>query len=434
MTPKPHASKTPSLYDRVRDRQILLRAWRIIRSNAERSGNKDTLKAAKLFEENLLSNIENIQRRLRNGNWKFSKAYGAPVRKGKNKTGKRGLVIAPIRDRLVQRAILDVIYSYCTSAAVIDVLKTATSVGGVPGRGIGHALANIERAVVGGAAHVIRSDIHNFFPELPRKDVVAFMQKHIEDKNFVRLFEQAITVELENRATLGADSDLFPLGEDGVAQGSPLSVLAGNIVLKDFDRELNSRGIVCIRYIDDFLILAPSKRAGEKALAAALKALSVLKLQAYLPGDESGKAYSGPADTAYDFLGYKIVQGLNPPSDKSCQKLLGKIDAEMQEGKKWINRRIEDDLPDVRVRQCYIQTLTQIDSILRGWAGAFQFSQSLQSLEALDSRINRRLVDFERWFDAAIRDQPSRVQIRAMGMRLLSDSTPTQLPVLTEMD
>src|SRR4051812_27051685 len=87
MTPMPQASKIVSLYDRVRDRQILLRAWRVIRSNAERSGNKDTLKAAKLFEENLLSNIENIQRRLRNGNWKFSKAYGAPVRKGKNKAG-----------------------------------------------------------------------------------------------------------------------------------------------------------------------------------------------------------------------------------------------------------------------------------------------------------------------------------------------------------
>jgi RNA-directed DNA polymerase len=421
-----------SLYDHVRDRQALLRAWRVICANAERSGNADTRKAAKLFDEKLFSNIENIQRRLRARTYKFSKAYGAAVRKGQGKPGKRAIVIASVQDRVVQRAILDTIYVHCASVAVLAVLKTPTSVGGVPKRGIGHALAVIEGAVEEGASYIIKSDIHNFFPSLPRANVLAFMREHIDDHDFVQLFEQAVTVELANLDALGSDSDLFPLGEDGVAQGSPLSVLAGNIVLREFDAALNGRRVTCVRYIDDFLLLAPSQRAAEKALSTGLKILTELKLKAYSPGDGSGKALAGSASAAYDFLGYKIVRGLNPPSENSCEKLIAKIDAEIQEGKKWINRRVKDDVPDVSVRQCYIQTLTQIDSILRGWAGAFQFSQSIQSLRALDNRVNRKINDFEIWFDAAIRNQPSHIQQRAMGIRLLSDTTPTALPLLDD--
>ena len=101
----------------------------------------ETRKAARAFDEKLLSNIENIQRRLRRNKYRFAKALGVTVKKGKNKRGKRAFVIAPVQDRVVQRAILDVIYRYCSSPAVLEVLNTKTSVGGVPDRGIGHALA-----------------------------------------------------------------------------------------------------------------------------------------------------------------------------------------------------------------------------------------------------------------------------------------------------
>jgi retron-type reverse transcriptase len=424
-------TKNISLYDRVRDRQVLLRAWRVIRANAERSGNTETRKAAMIFEEKFLSNIENIQRRLRKGTYDFAKARGIAVRKGKNKQGKRAIVIAPLQDRVVQRAILDVIYQHCDVPAVLAILNTRTSVGGVPGLGIGHALALIEQAATDGATYVIKSDIHDFFPSLPRTNVTSFLHEHINDKKFTDLFEKAVTVELSNHDILGKDSELFPLGEDGVAQGSPLSVLAGNIVLHEFDKKMNGRGVMCVRYIDDFAILAPNKRAAEKTLANGLKILAALNLQAYSPDDGSGKAAAGPSTEAYDFLGYKIVKGLNPPSDASCKKLLEKIDTGIVEGKKWINRCIRHDTPEVKVRQCYIQTLGQIDSILRGWAGAFQYSQSMQSLRSLDERIDRKLAVFEMWFEKTIEGQPTHIQRRAMGVRLLGDTTPTPLPELS---
>ena len=58
---------------------------------------------------------------------------------------------------------------------------------------------------------------------------------------------------------------LFPNETIGVAQGSALSALAGNIALREFDAEMNSRGLVCVRYIDDFMLLGGSKLSSVRA-------------------------------------------------------------------------------------------------------------------------------------------------------------------------
>lgn len=78
--------------------------------------------------------------------------------------------------------------------------------------------------------------------------------------------------------------------------------------------------------------------------------------------------------------------------------------------------------------QCYIQTLTQIDGILRGWAGAFQHSMSVQTFTDLDARINSQLADFDRWFGDAVSHQTTIGYQRALGIRLLSDSAAIPLP------
>ncbi|WP_206093350.1 reverse transcriptase domain-containing protein [Paenibacillus yonginensis] len=50
--------------------------------------------------------------------------------------------------------------------------------------------------------------------------------------------------------------------EEGSPQGGPLSPLLANIYLNEFDQEMKSRGVIVIRYADDIVVLAKSKRAG----------------------------------------------------------------------------------------------------------------------------------------------------------------------------
>ena len=91
---------------------------------------------------------------------------------------------------------------------------------------------------------------------------------------------------------------------------------------------------------------------------------------------------------------------------------------------------VRADEPQTRRTQCYIQTLMEIDSILRGWAGAFQHSRSTQALASIDAEIDVQLAAFDHWFGALVEGRPTASYRRAIGIRLLSDSEPTPLPRL----
>ena len=55
--------------------------------------------------------------------------------------------------------------------------------------------------------------------------------------------------------------------EEGSPQGGNLSPLLANIYLDAFDKEFEKQGVPCVRYADDIVLLAKSKRAAERLLA-----------------------------------------------------------------------------------------------------------------------------------------------------------------------
>ena len=149
-------------------------------------------------------------------------------------------------------------------------------------------------AINNGGKYFIRSDIKSFFTKIPKSAVLAKVRTVVDDDEFFELVGEAMNTELGNLESLLADERaLFPLTDIGVAQGSSLSPLAGNILLSDFDIAMNQRDIVCLRYIDDFIILGPTQKAVNAAFKRALKLLSVHGLEAYDPHMTPEKAETG---------------------------------------------------------------------------------------------------------------------------------------------
>jgi RNA-directed DNA polymerase len=66
---------------------------------------------------------------------------------------------------------------------------------------------------------------------------------------------------------------VFEESPEGVPQGGPLSPLLGNIMLNEYDQELERRGHRFVRYADDMLILCRSRRAAERTLTSITKFL-----------------------------------------------------------------------------------------------------------------------------------------------------------------
>ncbi len=64
----------------------------------------------------------------------------------------------------------------------------------------------------------------------------------------------------------------------GTPQGGSLSPLLANIYLHPFDVALTSQGIRLVRFVDDFVIMCPSRLEAEQALDLACRQLTILRL------------------------------------------------------------------------------------------------------------------------------------------------------------
>jgi hypothetical protein len=302
-------------------------------------------------------------------------------------------------------------------AAVQEVLNIPTSVGGIEGVGVAISLA--VNAIEDGAIWCIRSDIPQFFTKIPKPSIAKFVDEATGDEKFTALFQAAIEVDLENSEALGEEFKLFPTADIGIAQGSALSPLIGNILLRDFDRQLNGRGVTCIRYIDDFVILAQSRAAAVAAFRSARQVLRGLGLDAYDPGDRSDKASSGLCAAGFDFLGCHIQPGLVQPSGSARTAILANVRAILADGRAAISLVRNDESS---LGQRFGQTLARLDRVIKGWGDAFSFSTGRQIFEALDRRIDEEINAFVQEVRRNLKNANPTVRRRVIGVHALVDT------------
>lgn len=416
------------LFTEATKRHFLRNAWHNIRANGVRSPQQETRDAVDEFERDAEGHIARIQKRLRNTSFSFDPQIG--VRKKKRSGGKRGIVIAPIHNRIVERAWLNCLQDYVPF--VRDVIQTPTSVGGVPDRSVPHGLALIRDAMNEGKENFVRADISAFFDGIPRRDVISILAQHIDDDRFLKILEAATEVTLANENALGEDRKLFPFDEEGVAQGSPLSALFGNILLHDFDRQFNDRGIVCVRFIDDFIMLGERPRDVRKAFENAKAHLEHLGLKCHDPFDSKTskeKAQHGHIDGGFVFLGYDIRPGLMQPSKEARKKFLFTLDSHIGRGRNGITDVLSAGNSFAH-RQRYVQTLDLLDRVVRGWGNSFAYSNATATTNDIDDKIERKIENFRDWYRRKLRDADWRTKRRTGGVCLLADIEPKSLDEL----
>ncbi len=196
----PRPSKS-ALCLHVRKIKTLWLAWISIRSKALRSPNQETRASAIAIDENPYSTLLALQRQLASGTFRFEPQRGAlKSRKGKKP---RPLVISPLNNRIVQRAILDTLQSNKPSirerlGSIPDVLYTPTSVGGIPEKGSSNAVHLIRGSIAAGATHFVRSDIKDFFTRVNTAQLITTIQDVTGDANFTNLLRDGLRVELAN--------------------------------------------------------------------------------------------------------------------------------------------------------------------------------------------------------------------------------------------
>ncbi|QXX74841.1 reverse transcriptase domain-containing protein [Methylovirgula sp. HY1] len=387
----------------VRKLDNLERAWRVIQQNGRTSKSEQVRLELERFAEDAPHNLRSLKGRLASGSFKFEKAKGVPIPKlnaqGKP-TGKfRPIVLAPVESRIVQRAVLNVLVEI---EALKPFVQTPYSFGGIRSQRKRSEQSRAERvsavpaaikAVLDeigyGARYVASADIRAFFTRISKDRVASVIENAVADPEFIAFVRQAMNVELGNLALLREKAQDFPTEDIGVAQGNSLSPLLGNIALADFDHVMNEGDCRCIRYIDDFIIFAPSARAANARLRKATKLLQGLGME-LSPEKSSTGAQS--VDNGFDFLGITICPGIVRPSAKAQARFIASVKGLVTDSQKAMaaaknGKAVDHD-------KALIGTLKRLDGMIDGWGKHYWFCNDRQVFANLDQQVSEQIGAF----------------------------------------
>jgi RNA-directed DNA polymerase len=118
---------------------------------------------------------------------------------------------------------------------------------------------------------VVDLDLEKFFDRVCHDKLMARIGARVSDQRMLKLIWSFLKAGV-------MEGGLVSPVEEGTPQGGPLSPLLSNIVLDEFDRELERRGLRFARYADDCNVYVPSRRAGERVMAS-ISAFITMKLK-----------------------------------------------------------------------------------------------------------------------------------------------------------
>ncbi|MGA3303151.1 MAG: reverse transcriptase domain-containing protein [Methylovirgula sp.] len=385
-----------ALLKNIRSKKRLECAWKAIQENARTSTSDEVRREADLFAENATPNINSLSGRLASGSFSFGQARGIPAHKkgidGKKIGDKtRPLVLAPLESRIVQRAILETLISV---QKLKPYAENPYSFGGIRKAGDGlaavpAAVNSVLQAIGDGGTYVAFADIRSFFTRISKTEVSAIVALAVNDPEFMAFFNQAIAVELANLAELKEKAKDFPTFDIGVAQGNCLSPLLGNLILHDFDRQMNEGDCRCYRYIDDFIVVAPNIRA---AKARMIKAEQILKKLGMELSPEKSSKEPFPVTEAFIFLGVEFCNGLIRPANKAKAKILENIAGRFKKSIHAMNTFKSEKGLDRK--QSLTATLRRVDGIVNGWGKHFRFCNDEQFFNVMDADIKNLVSEY----------------------------------------
>jgi RNA-directed DNA polymerase len=223
-------------------------------------------------------------------------------------------------------------------------------------------------------------DLEKFFDRVNHDKLMAKIAERVSDKRLLKLIRAFLTAGVMENGLVG------PVDE-GTPQGGPLSPLLSNIVLDEFDRELERRGLRFVRYADDGNIYVRSRRAGERVMESVKRFLTEkLKLKV----NEQKSAVARPWERK--FLGFSFTVDRKPK-----RRIAPKAVVRFKERIREMTRR---------TRGVSIERMAEeVTRYLRGWLGYFGRCETPSVLEGLEQWVRRRLrsVIWKQWKRGSVR-------------------------------
>src|SRR6266496_2190820 len=200
------------------------------------------------YERDLEANLRDLHERVQQGRYRASPSRRAYIPKADGRL--RPLGIATLEDKIVQRAVVEVLN------AVYEVDFLGFSYGFRPGRGPHQALDALVTGIMTKRVNwVLDADIRDFFGQLDRDWLGRFLRHRIADERVLRLIGKWLA------AGVVEDGTWAETGR-GSPQGASVSPLLANVYLHyvldlwaDWWRRRFAHGdVIIVRFADDFIV------------------------------------------------------------------------------------------------------------------------------------------------------------------------------------
>jgi group II intron reverse transcriptase/maturase len=241
-----------------------------------------------------------------------------------------------------------------------------------PGRSCHTAITEAAGHLEDGYEWCVDLDLEKFFDLVCHQRLTAKLAERVGDRRLLALIGRML------RAKVVLPDGVVINTEQGVSQGGPLSPLLSNIVLDEFDCELDRRGHRFVRYADDAKVYVRSERAGQRVMASLTE---FIERRLRLKVNEAKSAVARPDER--HFLGFRLRID---PHTGTVEVLLS------ERTKRNAMERVRQLTPRNWGRSLG-SCIVQLNAWVNGWHGFFGIASvtEMQMMRKLDAHIRRRL-------------------------------------------
>jgi group II intron reverse transcriptase/maturase len=361
-----------SLLDELSKPANLRLAWKALHKNPSSYGiDKVTIDQ---FRDNLEYELNELSEAIIKGKYKPQLLRGHPLEKGKStskesdKKDYRILKIPTVRDRVVQKAIEQLVD--VPLDAKYKTKKNGVSFAYMKEGGVEKAAIQIRKYYEAGYGYVCVADIKKFFDKVDKKLLLEKIKDALPDDSLMPLIKKFLTIDVGNAAELKErtqkEYEYNPML--GIAQGSPLSPMFANVFLADLDQQVIKSKLKMVRYADDIVVLCKTSAEAEAAFHYIESELAKIRLELYpllkpeeeLPATGHEKHSKVQRYSGLLFLGLRFTSNKIYPSGTSYQNAI------------WTVRRATHNS-----KLTLVQKLLSVEARVQGWCSSYCFTDYL---------------------------------------------------------
>jgi RNA-directed DNA polymerase len=216
-----------------------------------------------------------------------------PKRNGKQ----RELKIPTVRDRIVQQALLNILYP------LMEQKFSTASFAYRPNLSYLNAVETVAQWRDQGYQWVLDGDIVKFFDTIDHQRLLQQVRFHINHSGILCLIKSWLSAGVLTEAGV-------MVSQKGIPQGAVISPILANIYLHEFDEWVTATDLRLVRYADDFLVLAQTQA---RILEAKLEVINLLEPMGLRLHPEKTQVTN--FERGFRFLGHGFLENAIFPVD-----------------------------------------------------------------------------------------------------------------------